>query len=100
VAENPQETVRELHSLVVSYAKQETVEPLRALGRYAGFGLAAAILIGTGVVFLEIGLLRLLTDQTGSAFTGNFSWVPYAIVVAVSVGVALGAWAARSRREP
>jgi len=100
VAENPQETVRELQSLVVSYAKQETVEPLKALGRYAGFGFAAALLIGTGVVFIEIGLLRLLTDQTGTALTGNFSWVPYAVVVAVSAAVAVGAWTARSRRQP
>lgn len=100
MADNPQDTVRELHSLVVSYAKQETVEPLRALGRYAGFGLAAALLIGTGVIFLQIGLLRLLTDQAGSVFDGNFSWVPYAIVVVVSIAVAAATWSARSRRQP
>ncbi|MFM8238023.1 MAG: hypothetical protein ACKOBG_09745 [Actinomycetota bacterium] len=99
MADNPQETARELQALVVDYAKQETIEPLKTLGRFAGFGLAAALLIGTGIVFVEIGILRLLTDQTGTAFTGNFSWVPYAIVVVASILVAVGAWSARSRRQ-
>ena len=40
--------VRELRELVVAYAKQETVEPIKGLGRYVGFGLGAGILIGLG----------------------------------------------------
>ena len=100
MADNPQETLRELQELVVTYAKQETVAPLKALGRYVGFGLAAALLFGTGIIFVEIGLLRLLKDQTGSAFTGNLSWAPYTIVVLVSLATAAFAWNVRSRRLP
>ena len=100
MADNPQETLRELQELVVTYAKQETVAPLKALGRYVGFGLAAALLLGTGIIFVEIGLLRLLKDQTGSVFTGNLSWAPYAIVVIMSLVVAGLAWNIRTRRLP
>jgi hypothetical protein len=88
VADNPQETVRELQELVVAYAKQETLEPLKGLGKYAGWRIAAAVLLGLGFAFVEIGLLRVLQEETGTALTGNWSWVPYAVTIAVAVIVA------------
>jgi hypothetical protein len=99
LADNPQETVRELRELVVAYAKQETVEPIKGLGRYVAFGLAGAALLGMGVVFLAIGALRALQDETGSTFTGAWSWVPYLIVVVGSAILAVIAWAARGKRK-
>ena len=47
--------VLELKELVVSYVKQETLVPLRQLGRYVGFGVAGALLLGLGVVLLGHG---------------------------------------------
>ena len=44
VADNPQQTVRELKDLVIAYAKQEATDPLKGLGRYVGFGLGGALL--------------------------------------------------------
>jgi hypothetical protein len=99
LAEKPQDTVRELQQLVVAYAKQETVEPIKGLGKYAGFGVAGAALLGLGVVFMAIGLLRLLQDETGSTFTGAWSFVPYVIVIVVSGIIAALAWAARGKRK-
>jgi Putative Actinobacterial Holin-X, holin superfamily III len=99
LADKPQETVRELRELVVGYAKQETIEPLKGLGRYAGFGIAGAFLMGVGVVFLAIGGLRALQDETGTALTGNWSWVPYLAVVVVSGILAAIAWRARGKRK-
>jgi hypothetical protein len=99
LADNPQETVRELRELVLAYAKQETVEPLKGLGRYAGFGLAGAVMLGMGVVFIAIGALRLLQDETGTTFTGNWSWVPYLIVVIGAALLAALAWMARGKRK-
>jgi hypothetical protein len=90
VADNPQETIRELRELVVEYAKQETLEPLLGLRRYVGFGLLGAVLLGTGSMFLQIGFLRLLQDQTGPHLRGNWSWVPYIAVIVASVTVAAG----------
>jgi len=80
-------TVTELKELLVAYAKQETVDPIKALGRYLGFGLAGAALIGLAGIFLTLSLLRVLQTETGSTFTGHLSWVPYLIALAA---VALG----------
>jgi hypothetical protein len=97
VADNPQQTVRELKDLVVAYAKQETTDPLKGLGRYIGYGLAGAVLMGTGIGFLAIGLLRALQGNRGWLFHGNWSWVPYAIDVIGLVAIAALVWTTRSR---
>jgi hypothetical protein len=99
LADKPQETIRELRELVVAYAKQETVEPLKGLRRYALAGLGGAFLMGVGFVFLAIGGLRALQTETSTTFTGNWSWVPYAIVVFGSFVIAGLAWMARGKRK-
>jgi hypothetical protein len=98
VADNPQQTVRELQELVVAYAKQETVEPLKGMARYAGFGIAGALLVGIGVAFLSVGMLRGLQSLNGWAVHGNWSWVPYLAVVIALVLTASGIWVTQSRR--
>ena len=99
MADNPQETVRELKELVVTYVKQETVEPLKGLGRYLGFGIGGAFLLGLGIMFLAISGLRALQTETGSTFHGNWSWAPYAIVVFTLLVLAGVAWISRGKRK-
>jgi hypothetical protein len=99
VADNPQQDVRELKDLVIAYAKQETIEPLKGLGRYVGYGLAGALLMGTGVCFLAIGLLRALQGNRGWAVHGNWSWVPYAVDVILLIVLAGLVWMARTKRS-
>ena len=99
VADNPQQTVRELKDLVIAYAKQEAADPLKGLGRFVGYGLAGALLIGTGVSFLAIGLLRALEGNRGWLFHGNWSWVPYGIDIVGLVVIAALVWLARSRHK-
>ncbi|HZP30285.1 MAG TPA: phage holin family protein [Acidimicrobiia bacterium] len=90
--------VLELRDLVVAYFKQETLVPLKALGRYAAFGIAGALLLGFGVLFLGVGGLRALQTETGDTFSGDWSWAPYLIVVvALFVGAGV-VWAARGAR--
>jgi len=84
----PQEQIRELRELVIAYFKQETIEPLKGLARYVGFGLLGATLMGTGICFLAIGGLRALQTETGTTFHGNWSWAPYGITVAALIAVA------------
>jgi hypothetical protein len=89
----PAEQAYELKDLVVDYAKQETVEPLRNLGRYFGFGLAGATALGTGIIFLLLALLRGLQrlqflNDTRQPDGGTFAWAPYLIVMVVGIGVA------------
>jgi hypothetical protein len=88
--------VTELRDLVVTYVKQQTLVPLQQLGRYIGFGLLGSLLLGFGVVFLAMSGLRALQTETGTTFTGNWSWVPYVIMVAVLVLGAVLVWALRT----
>jgi flagellar biosynthesis protein FliQ len=77
----------ELWELVVAYFKQETAEPLKSLGRVIGLGVAGSLLIGFGVIFVGVGILRLIQGET-TIFDGNWSFVPYLIVVVVMIGIA------------
>jgi membrane protein DedA with SNARE-associated domain len=89
----------ELRDLVVTYLKQQTLVPLQKLGRYVGFGVLGSLLMGFGVLFLGVSLLRVLQTETSDTFTGDWSWVPYVITfVALLVGGAL-VWLARTARR-
>jgi len=90
---------QDLWQLVVGYAKQETLDPVRGLGRFLGYGLGAAISGSLGMVLLLLGGLRLLQTETGSAFEGRRSFLPYLIVLIVSGAVAGGALKARTRGQ-
>jgi len=90
-----QETV----NLIVSYVKQETLDPVKGLGRYVLFGVAGSVALSIGLVILAVGLLRLLQTETGSTFTGNLSWIPYVIIAAIVVLVAFIAVKAISRGQ-
>jgi hypothetical protein len=92
--------ILELRDLVVSYVKQETVVPLRQLGRYVGFGIAGAFLLGLGSLLLGVGGLRALQTETGDTFTGDWSWAPYGITFLALLAAGMLTWTARrSRRE-
>jgi len=86
--------------LVLGYAKQETIDPIRNLGRFVGYGLAGALLGSLGAVLLLLGGLRALQTET-TVFEGNGwrSCVPYAIVLVASGAIAGGAMKARSRGQ-
>ena len=78
------ETFDDLVGLFRRYVRQETVEPLRSLGRYLLFGTAGSVLVGVGTVLLALGALRGL--QAWGALDGRWSWVPY---LAAAVPLAL-----------
>lgn len=71
--------------LVVAYFKQETLEPLKGVIRYLGFGLLGSLVVGIGSLFLVLGVLRLLQSETGTAFGGHLSWVPYLLTFALGL---------------
>lgn len=90
---------QDLLHLVIGYAKQETIDPIKGLGRFLAFGLAGALVGSVGLVLLLLGALRLLQTETGSTFGGRRTWIPYVLVVIVSAAVAGGALKGRSRGQ-
>lgn len=80
---NPLEGAQEMQHMLVGYAKQETLEPLKQLGRYLGLGFAGSLLMFLGVFFAGLGTLRLL--QSFETFGGS-SWMstlPYLVAIVV-----------------
>jgi hypothetical protein len=90
---------QEVVSLVVDYIKQETLEPVKGLGRYIVFGVAGSVALSVGLAVLAVGVLRLLQGETGSTFTGNLSWIPYVICTVLVVLIAFLAVKAVSRGQ-
>ena len=93
----------ELKDLVVTYAKQETLEPIKGLGRFIGFGVAGSLLVALGLVLLVLAVIRVLQEELPEVFDGNWSFAPYVIAlvfcIVVSVLAARGISAAKRRRE-
>jgi hypothetical protein len=97
---SPREQIDELKELLIAYFKQETIDPLKGLVRYVGFGMLGAFLIGIGICLLAVGGLRALQTETGTTFQGHWSWAPYGITVAALVIIAIAAISrARSPRS-
>jgi hypothetical protein len=94
------QVIAELWELVVAYFKQETLAPLQQLVRVVALGLAGALLLGFGVVCVTVGGLRLLQEETGSTFTGNWSWAPYAIMTVVLILGGVLTWKIGTRKKP
>ena len=62
---------QEIQKMLVDYAKQETVDPLKTLGRYLAFGVTGSIFVSLGLFFCGLGILRYM--QTLKVFGGS-SW--------------------------
>jgi hypothetical protein len=96
------QVVSELWEMLVSYAKQETVEPLKGLARFVGVGAAAMVMLGVGVVLLSVSVLRLLQTKQpfGWSLTGNLSVIPYVVsLVVLGVLILLAVAAIKPKRS-
>jgi hypothetical protein len=83
LSRNESASVGDVVEFVKTYAKQETLGPLKGAGRWVGVGAAAALALGLGLFLLLLGMLRLVQtewDWTGSA---GHSWLPYLIAMVV-----------------
>lgn len=77
--------IKEVWDMVVAYAKQETIDPLRTIGRYVAYGIGGMAVITLGVVMLGFSLLRGLQDI--DVFDGFWKWVPYLALVILFGGL-------------
>ncbi len=82
----------EIKQIFIRYLKDETVQPLKDLGRFVLWGVIGSLFVGFGAVLLLLGALRFLQDQF-HVLDGSLSWLPYVIVAVLCVVVlALTAW--------
>lgn len=91
----------ELWQLVVTYAKQETLDPLKGLLRFLGYGIVGSMLLSVGLSIWLLAMLRALQTETGTRFTGNLSWLPYVITLLIGgvvAGLAVRAIGANKRK--
>jgi uncharacterized protein YacL len=86
----PVQHVNDLKELVVGYAKQETVAPLKSLGRYVQRAALAMILCGIGFVFGLLAILRGLQSIDALDGNGITSIVPYVVTILIGCVVAGG----------
>jgi len=70
------EEAEEIKNVALRYVREETVDPVKALGRYTAYGCAGSLLVGIGGLLVAVGLLRLLQEL----FHGTTSWIPYVLV--------------------
>ena len=73
----------ELKNVALRYVKEETVDPVKALGRYTAFGCAGSFFVGLGGLLMLVGVLRMLAH----GFHGTVSWIPYLIMSVLGVVV-------------
>jgi hypothetical protein len=83
---------QEIRDLAVRYIKEETVQPVKDMGRFVLWGTVGSVFVGFGGVLLLIGSLRFLQEQF-KVLDGSLSWIPYLIVVLIAAAViALTLW--------
>ena len=71
-----------------TYLLAQTVQPVKDLARTLVFGIAGSLLVGVGFILGLIALLRALQTETGTFFSGTFTFGPYLAVFASGTFVA------------
>ena len=80
-----QQVLQELWELLKAYAKQETVGPLKDLGRQIGLGLGGALAFSLGYFLIVLGILRFLQFHTPEWYRPH-NWGSYFIAALLLAG--------------
>ncbi len=87
-----QKDLEEIRALFIQYVKEETLQPLKDLGRFVLWGTIGSVFVGFGFAMLLFAALRFLQEQF-RVLDGSLSWLPYLIVVVLGLLLmALTAW--------
>jgi Putative Actinobacterial Holin-X, holin superfamily III len=92
--------VTELWELVVAYVKQETVEPIKNLGRFVAFGVVGSLLLAVGLPTVVLAMLRAVQAESGDHLTGDLTFVPYLAAAALALLFAgMAAWGISRKKK-
>ncbi len=78
------ELVREFVDMSKDYLRQETLEPAKQLGRFAGYALGAAVAFAFGALFFSVAGVRYVRELLPEG--PNWSALGY-IITAVILGI-------------
>jgi flagellar biosynthesis protein FliQ len=78
-----QRDLDEIKKLALRYIKEETIQPLKDMGRFVVWGALGSLLVGFGYFLLLFGALRFLQEQF-KVLDGTLSWIPYLVVVVLA----------------
>jgi len=77
-------SIGDVVEFVKTYAKQETLGPLKGAGSWMAFGVAGAFALGIGLVLMMLGVLRLFQAEISWAAGGSWSWTAYTFVLLIT----------------
>jgi len=87
-------TFGELKGMVTNYAKQQTVEPLKHLGQWAGFGIAGGVMLIIGAFLGALGILRLFQkmsflteEENGEMVDTTWTFLPYLFTFGILLAI-------------
>lgn len=87
-------TFGDLKTMVTDYAKQQTVEPLKHLGKWAGFGIGGGVMLIIGAFLSSLGVLRLFQkmsfltkEEDGVMVDTAWTFVPYMFTFLILIAV-------------
>lgn len=84
-AKNADVGIDDVIETVKAYARQELVGPLRGVGQWIAYGVLGALALGIGLLYVLVGLLRLLQTEWERSASGSLSWLAYLITLAVAI---------------
>lgn len=94
------EQIAETVQMVKDYARQETLDPVKTAGKWIGFGVLGATLIGFATAFLSLGLLRMVQTEWPGTFEGRWAKLaPYLFALLLCILVATLAYS-RINKKP
>lgn len=82
------EVINDLWLLIRDYAKQETIDPLKSIGKFLGYGVGGALSLSLGILFGAVAILRILQTETGTRLTGSLDFVPYVVALLFTIAAA------------
>jgi len=79
------EVVSDLWGLLKDYGAQETIDPVKRLGRFIAFGSGATFCWGLAGTMFALAVMRIIQVEGRRWFHGNWSLIAYVVALVITV---------------